>query len=242
MIVSDLTLQEFETLGGFMGQSISFKKLRNMKKYCILLITTIGLAFNSYGQINFGIKGGVNRAYISTNSGDQTFDERDKNSTAAKFGYHAGLFMHFPLTEKLALQPELLFSTQGRKTTDYFIYETHLNYLSLPLLLEIKPFEDFGLIVGPHFNYLLSAKTKAEDGTYDAGYVYDNNWDIGWTGGIVVQVTPKLYLTARYKQGLSTLTKKQLGGEGHPADLNNRNQVIQIGVDIFLHKQQASDY
>ncbi|RYZ52002.1 MAG: PorT family protein, partial [Chitinophagaceae bacterium] len=60
-----------------------------------------------FSQTQIGIKGGLNINDIS--------DSRYRNNTATRLGYHGGLLFHIHVQRKLAVQPEVVFSSQGAK-------------------------------------------------------------------------------------------------------------------------------
>ena len=76
-----------------------------MKKIILAIAILITLSSNAQ-KINFGIKAGLNMS-ILTGSKDQIMSSTN--------GFFAGALLEFKILEKIALQPELLFSEQGAK-------------------------------------------------------------------------------------------------------------------------------
>jgi opacity protein-like surface antigen len=92
-----------------------------MKKF--ILLTVAFLLFSvahsqEKKEIYFGIKGGLNLCSI-TNA------DQDGVSSSTLVGFHVGVLGEFMLGDNFAIQPELLYSTQGvdvkdsMKTTDF---------------------------------------------------------------------------------------------------------------------------
>lgn len=70
----------------------------------MLFITTLANYLNAQ-EVKFGVKGGLNTAFLINN----TNDGLDKNP---RIGFHIGGLTEIPLTDRLSIQPELLFSQQ----------------------------------------------------------------------------------------------------------------------------------
>src|ERR1700730_9260244 len=109
----------------------------------------------SYAQgFHVGIKGGANLYKIDGLSFDQQF----------KFGYSLGGFAEINFSKTLGIQPEVLWNQTKTRTTDNFqqIYQgfsgqdVTLNYLSIPLLLSIRPIPLLSFQVGPQFGILIN--------------------------------------------------------------------------------------
>lgn len=59
-------------------------------------------------DMSFGIKGVLNISSISNVEGDGL-------NSSSLVGFHAGFFGEFMISDKFAIQPEVLYSTQGVK-------------------------------------------------------------------------------------------------------------------------------
>src|SRR6187402_3045285 len=106
-----------------------------------------------YAQgLDFGVKAGVNIANQKI-TGDYEPD------TKAKIGVHGGVFVTWMFSEKLGLQPELLFSAQGSKDkSDLYDYSIITNYVNIPVLLRYNVTDMISVHAGPQFGILVSAK------------------------------------------------------------------------------------
>ena len=109
-----------------------------MKKTIIILCTLFlsASAIAQHQKVKLGIKAGLNLATL-------TFDESELDSSS-KAGFTAGVMIEIPMTKKFSLQPEILYSQQGTKTSfsDSDVtnsnYEStiKLNYLNIPVMLK----------------------------------------------------------------------------------------------------------
>lgn len=139
-----------------------------MKKLLLAMSMLLGV-MTSAQELKFGVKAGLNIASIT---GDYTDYASEINP---RFGLHLGGFMEYKFTEKLAFQPELLFSMQGNK---YSVKETYfenntlalevltqtnkLHYINLPLLLKYYATPRLSFELGPQLGYMIGGKAKLE--------------------------------------------------------------------------------
>lgn len=137
-----------------------------MKK-AILMIAMVTLTVtSSYSQsesstdnrskLTIGLKAGANYSNV--------YDSQGENFVAdAKFGFAAGGFVVIPLGTFLGIQPEVLFSQKGFKSTGtvlgtpYSMTRT-TDFIDVPILLAVKPVENISLLFGPQFSFLVKQK------------------------------------------------------------------------------------
>lgn len=128
-----------------------------MKKTIFLLLITVCTSASINAQkdessIVLGAKAGMNISNVYDSEGDE-FD------ASPKMGIAAGVFMQVPIGTFLGIQPEVMFSQKGYKSTgsvlgfDYTMTRTS-NYLDIPVFLAIKPSEYVSLLFGPQYSYL----------------------------------------------------------------------------------------
>jgi len=84
-------------------------KTRNMKKIVLFTGLVIFSMSGMFAQadskaVQFGVKGGVNSATIS---GDDINDAKSRTS------FNVGVLAEIPITERLSIQPEVMYSGQG---------------------------------------------------------------------------------------------------------------------------------
>jgi len=168
-----------------------------MKNQTLFTITLLFLSFSIYGQtqLSYGLKAGLNIANV---------DEVGENTSGfTEEGYlgglpmatavrpQLGLWLSLPLTEKLALQPELLWTQRYLKyqSSNDDLDHTNFNYLSLPLLAAYRFHEHWSVELGPEISYLLSATLKdpADTGAMLSTAIKDNNVEFGLNAGLKYQ-------------------------------------------------------
>ncbi|WP_297868493.1 porin family protein [uncultured Flavobacterium sp.] len=210
-----------------------------MKK--ILLSAVFLFSALSYAQdVKFGAKVGLN---ISNLSGDV-------EDTKSLIGAHLGGFAEISISEKFAIQPELLFSMQGAKSeysesdVDYSYSEeskTKLNYLNVPILAKYYVAEKFALLAGPQFGILMSAKEDFEFSENDNGITDSGSESIdakefykslalSFNLGASYSITENFFIDARYNLGLSSIAKDYTDEFGNSTSLKINNNVFQFSV------------
>ena len=125
--------------------------------------------------LSFGLKAGANYSNI--------YDSENQNFIAdAKFGFAAGAFVSIPLGRFIGIQPEVLFSQKGFKSTGTYLGSTYeltrtTDYLDVPLLLAVKPIKELTVLFGPQFSYLMKQKDDFTGGNISASQQQDFNND-----------------------------------------------------------------
>lgn len=188
-----------------------------MKKIILAAIAVMAFSFANAQETRFGVKGGLN---LSNWAGG---DVRD---TKALVGFHVGGFAEIKIIEKLAIQPELLFSTQGTKIdggTFLGDFDVKTNYLNIPVLAKYYIVEKFSVEAGPQLGILLSAKSDGED--VKDGF---KTVDFGFNLGAGYHFTENVSVNLRYTIGLSPLADNaDIENEGDYYD-SAKNSVLAL--------------
>ena len=165
---------------------------------------------NDSSKLKFGFKGGVNFSNLYT---------ENVESNNVLMGFNVGAFAKLPITESLAIQPELLYSTKGAKLTydNYFVNGTakfNLNYIELPVLLVVNLTNNFNIHAGPYVAYLVDGKVTNDS----QGTLFDiqnnlsnedfNKFDTGLAVGVGFD-TDKIGFGVRYNYGLQKVGKER---------------------------------
>ena len=97
--------------------------------YSGMLIVAILMTIAANAQhVNLGIKGGLN-FYNIGNDNSSKYD--------MKTGFHLGLLGHIHLDRSIAVQPELVYSSQGAKYVSNGVeYKLKLGYINIPVMLQ----------------------------------------------------------------------------------------------------------
>ncbi|MEJ0105088.1 MAG: porin family protein [Bacteroidota bacterium] len=185
-----------------------------MKRIIIIPFILLVSGFVSAQTFQFGPKAGVNISNFSSGNYE--------NNTLV--GFHLGGFLSFALGKSFAIQPEVLFSTQGAKIDDVnsSIKEFKTNYLNIPILAQIRMPGGLYLETGPQAGILLTAKTDDES----VKDLYEN-LDWSWAFGLGFRSKMGLGLGARYNLGLNKVKNSDNTTTIEP---NGKNSVIQVSL------------
>ncbi|QSB28140.1 PorT family protein [Flavobacterium circumlabens] len=165
-----------------------------MKKIILSMLAILVFGFANAQKTRFGVKGGLN---VSSFTGGDYYDD-----SKSLIGFHVGGFAEIKVIERLAIQPELLFSTQGAKLKyigDSDI-DNKLSYLNVPVLAKFFITKEFTVEAGPQVGFLLSAKYDSEDAKDDFKSV-----DFGFNFGVGYSFTDNLGVNLRYTVGLANI-------------------------------------
>ncbi|WPR70045.1 porin family protein [Flavobacterium sp. NG2] len=188
-----------------------------MKKTILIGALLIGLTSLTQAQsVRLGVKGGIN--YANQNGTDITLNSTNYQSTEAITSYHAGLVAEIKLLENIAIQPELLYSTQGatyKNAVEEF--KNELGYISIPLLAKIYLSKSLSLEAGPQASFLLSERNKFD-------YKESETFEFAGLVGLGLNVTKNLFLQARYGVGLTEASK----------DAQTKNSTFQVSAGILF--------
>ncbi len=195
-----------------------------MKKIFLTAAAVFAISFANAQDVKFGAKAGLNMSNFGG----------DVEDNSMKIGFQVGGFAEIKVSEKFAIQPELLYSAQGAKseytyedydldTNTYFdVTEkstTKLAYLNIPVMAKYYVTEGLSLEAGPQIGFLMSAK---EDNVDIKELL--NSTDFAFNVGAGYDVTENINLGLRYSIGLSNIAK-DLGDE----KINNTNFAFALG-------------
>lgn len=205
------------------------KKQSNILYALTLFLTaSFGMLHAQDNNVNteFGVKGGLNMSNLYTDDAD------DEN---VLFGFNAGVYATLPVSDFIAIQPELLFTTRGSKleynnALAQGNVKLKLNYIELPLLVRVNITKNFNIHAGGYASYMVSAKSTG-DGDFEFEDQYDtddfNKFDAGLAAGIGVDFNP-ISVGLRYNYGLTTIQKD--GDDS--SDLKNSNLSLYLSYKL----------
>lgn len=182
-----------------------------MKKILLAAVFFMGISASVQAQlVKFGVKAGVN---FANQTGDATdAPEVDKEGITS---YHAGLVAEIKLLDRFAIQPELLYSTQGASYKEAGQeFKNELGYLTIPVMAKFYLTDSFSLEVGPQASFLLSEKDNFD--------IYDNKtFEFGVNAGLGFKLTENFFIQGRYGLGLTDVSKE--------ADVKNSTVQLSVG-------------
>lgn len=174
-----------------------------MKKRIIIAVLFIVGMFNSNAQVlKFGVKAGLNFANL-TGTDTDGFD--------GITSFHFGAVGEIKVFENFAIQPELLYSSQGASQEGFD--DIKFDYITVPVLAKFYLITDkLSLEAGPQFSFLVN---ETVDDTFKT-----ESFDFAAVGGLGFNFTKNVFGQARYVVGLTDTTKE--------AEI--KNSVIQVSV------------
>ena len=166
--------------------------------FAFVLISSAGIAQLHVPVFQLGVKGGVNITKIDGKSFSDEFN----------YGYHAGAFATIKITNHVQIQPEVLFNQYNTKADTSFsnvlnvknLKDVKLNYISIPLLLNLSPAKFISFQVGPQFGILMDKHRNLFENGKDAF----SSGDLSMLAGVQLNVAG-LRLSGRYIVGLSNI-------------------------------------
>jgi hypothetical protein len=190
-----------------------------MKNYIIAVVMAMVFTGTLSAQsVNLGVKGGLNVYNVTNNS--------EFNSKA---GVHLGLLGHVHLanTSKWALQPEIMYSSQGARIGESS-NRLNLDYLNVPVLIQYMFDNGFRLQAGPQLGFLVNANTVVGENKVDVKDDY-KGVDLGLSFGASYVHPPSGFgIDARYNLGMTDIPR---------GTTEHRNNGFQLGVFyLFNHR------
>jgi len=193
-----------------------------MKKLLLIALLHVCLFAGAQEKLGIGIKVGQNLTSVNSVAVD-----RHASS------YHGGVTFQIGLTDKISLVPEVLLS-QTKLSTNPSIIDVlgdnnlkpetyHLNYLMVPLLVQVKPFPALLLQAGPQYGILLDQK---KDGIENAQLAFKQG-EFSFVGGAKVNLGG-FFVYGRYVVGLQDISELQ-----DQAKWKTKQWQLGIGMSLF---------
>ena len=200
------------------------------------IILIIASHFNSFGQLDIGIKinGGASYIYTHFQQSNQAFVLGGNVSTDKNYyrpSGQAGLFFNRYLKHQFSIGAELLYTQiEGREYMELqqtnqngmpgqYITDNvwrHISYLGIPIYFGYN-FKRLNINIGFQFNYVLASggEEKGQEPNNGNVTIWDNkfnelgikNYDFGAKGGLVFKLSDKFLIEANYYYGLNNIIK-----------------------------------
>lgn len=173
-----------------------------MKRILILSLFSFFL-INVHAQgLKVGLKTGANISGLSGLAFEDGF----------QFGYHAGLFAELMVSEKFGIQPEFLFSETNLRGSSSIsslytnilpgLTDIKLRYMTIPVLLNVKPIKLLTLQAGPQFGILRDNTTSI---TTNASQAFKKG-DLAVVAGVQLNL-PIVRVYGRYVAGITNINE-----------------------------------
>lgn len=201
-----------------------------MKKALIFLFFLFTASYG-YSQLDFGLRGGITTAKLSTNLSDY--------NSESILGWHGGAFARIHLGKHPFLQPECYFTQKGGNLINKDAnneYEIKLNSVDVPILLGLKFLNlkvvKFTVYGGPVVSFISQKTVKYyEDGIQiiptdpdPEDEIKNTTW--GMQAGASIDVLI-LTLDIRHEWGLTDLMKDP------ETEFKSGVWIIGLGIRIF---------
>lgn len=175
-----------------------------MKKFSLLILLSIMSLVKIQAQENlqFGIKGGANLYRLN-------FKEF---GTDSRTDFHLGLLAEIPLSKEFAFQPEIVYSSQGARSSDVpsfdgrVYYDFELDYIQVPLTFKYYLIKNLALETGPSFNFMVKEQIT---GTYvdlpmtEISSDSAKFFEFGSVLGLSYKLPGNFFLSTRFTYGLT---------------------------------------
>ena len=198
-----------------------------MKKSFLTLLGLVAISTTAVAQqeVKFGPKAGVN---ISNLSG--------MDDSEMRIGFHVGAVAEIKFNDKLSIQPEVLYSTQGAKAstaTPLGTIESEIknDYINVPIMAKYYIVEGFSAELGPYVGFLMKSESEIGNFSGDSKDAY-KSVDFGLGVGLAYDMPMGFFVGARYNLGLSKANEDISAGNGNVTFQTDdlKNGVIQVGV------------
>ncbi|MBL7741531.1 MAG: PorT family protein [Chitinophagaceae bacterium] len=190
----------------------------------VLFCSTIVFGQKMKQKAAFGFKAGVNVSGFRPAIDYQDID------LGPKLGQVFGAFVQIPISARVTIQPEFLYSQMGAKakSTLWGDVTFRYNYFSIPILVKYNVVKSFNIYAGIENDILIRARQKQ---IYETSTItYDvKDFDFAYTAGIGTSAK-KWTFDIRYIHGSQDVSAAQ--GEN-----TFYNQAVQVTVGYKLHKK-----
>ncbi|WP_413511831.1 porin family protein [Myroides odoratus] len=189
-----------------------------MKKITLSLLAIFafsGVTFAQTPDIKLGAKAGLNISTVS-----------DLDDSKSRTGFHVGALAEIFINEKFSVQPEILYSTQGAKSSNLggLSYKLTLDYLNIPIMAKYYVMDGLSVQAGPQIGFNVKAEMERKLlGEKETKDIKDeiNTVDFGLNFGAGYELPIGLFFDARYNLGFTKIHK-----EGD----STKNRVFQLSV------------
>ena len=188
--------------------------------FIVLCIFSIGM--HAQGA-KYGVRAGLNLSSINFNEVPSSLATLGDNIEDSRIGVVVGFLAEFNFGDKLSLQPEIQFSTQGNKEEEF-----RTNYLQFPVFVKYHFTDMFNVHVGPQLGIKIWEWERNENyGTFDIAGVI----------GIGAEFLGNFFVDVRYALGLTNVFDDEnftLPNIGNVQDLEGKSSNIQLSVGFKL--------
>lgn len=217
-----------------------------MKKITLTLLGLFAMSTSALAQqeVKFGPKAGVNFA---------TLNGKDAKEADMQVGFHIGAFAEIKFNEQFAIQPEILYSTQGAQSkgtiqvmgvTANFEGGIKSSYINVPIMAKYYVIPSVAIEAGPYVGFLMKAEAESNISAMGASQELkqdikdaSNTVDFGVGVGASFNLDNGFFVGARYNLGLTKIYKDYKAETefenvfiDSSSETDAKNGVIQVSV------------
>lgn len=186
-----------------------------MKKILLfIVVATLTLSTAESQEIRLGAKLGLNVASLGG-------DSYGLGSLGSRTSFHIGGLAEIPLSGNFALQPEILYSSEG---SDWSFgganSDIKLDYIRVPVLAKYYIIEGLSAELGPSFGVLVSAESGDKD-VKDAFKTFDAAIAVGAS----YRLNMGVFFSLRYNKGLLNVND-----DGEGSNIKSQSNVFQVSA------------
>lgn len=159
--------------------------VRNFLLFSLIVFCVFGI---NAQPLRFGIKAGFNASNYMADA-----------NTIPKPGFHIGATSEYAISNRLSIQPEVLFTLKGDNNRDPY-------YLEIPVHMKFSlPIQSrkWYVSAGGYWAYGLYGKDKYKVGVFQTNYLM--RYDYGVVVGTDYEVTDNLLFALSYSYGLANM-------------------------------------
>lgn len=152
-------------------------------------------------------------------------------------GISIGAFSRIEIGKRFLARPEISYLLKGSRysTSGTSNSKQLLHNLSIPILMGYKASQKINVFLGPQVDFLLKARSKAANGSFDNTDFYKTT-EISGTVGASYQLNNKLGIDLRYTQGLTPILEIEvMDGTGNVSEvIKRKTYVFQLGLSYLI--------
>ena len=208
-----------------------------MKSNYLLIISILAIINSEnnklYGQINYGIKIGVNFDNIGDIKSTSSF--KNQIETASIASAHAGMYVQLKVID-LYIRPEVQISQN--KSDILSLDQIEINKVEIPILVGYNIFGPISVFTGPVFQNIISIKSKS----LNFGN-YTNNFTMGLQIGSRIDFG-KFGLGFRFERGFTNNEIEILGNNNVDIEAYSdvRPKLWSISLTYMLSKKKDLEF
>jgi len=207
-------------------------------KRVLLIIYFTAISICSYGQVDFGLKIGLNVASLI----DASDDESRFQDYNPKISLNGGIVTSLQLSDKFSFIGELAYTDKGASYNNPMTGSKgnlSLNYINLSFLPQYHFTNKISGLLGLELGYLFSAISRADNEKFNVSSFWDNKIDLGLTTGLAYTINEKLAIDTRYIFGLLYPVSTKIfftedGQNSMSSMIKFRNHVLQFNVHYIF--------